>query len=366
MAVTGMHTRETIYSDKSDNNENVSNNLKKETKRKVATREDVAKMAGASVATVSHVINNIKYVSQELREKVIETVRFYKYKPNMVARSLTTKRKNHIGIIVNDITNPYYGEITKGMEEVAHKHGYIVSLCLASGDTESYITSILERQMDAIFMATTRSYGFTKEHIESLINSGVAVVNDPYGMGSTVGFNYRTAMDNLMRYLAGLGHKRVGYLSGISLKPPGNQRFSVYKEGVEKYGLVNDDSLVVEGMYPYSTDHRTGYEAMNILLSRNTRVTAVITTNDYMAFGAMKAIREAGLKIPEDISVAGCDDVFLAECIDPPLTTIRVPKKELGRQAMYIILNEINEKKHSTKFLDADLVIRESTGPAKA
>lgn len=362
-----MHKREAMSGETSSLNDNNGSNLKlkNETKRKVATREDVAKMAGVSVATVSHVINNTKYVSQELREKVIEAVRFYNYKPNMVARSLTTKRSNHIGIIVNDITNPYYGEIAQGMEEIAHKHGYIVSLCLASGESESYITSILERQMDGIFMATTRSYDFTRKHIESLVHSGVALVNDPYGIGSVIKFNYKTAMDNLMSYLAGLGHKRVAYLSGIPLKSTGDQRFSLYEEGVEKYGLVSDENLVVEGMYPYSTNHRAGYDAMNILLSRNTRVTAVLTTNDYMAFGAMKAIKKTGLRIPEDISVAGCDDIILAEYTDPPLTTIRVPKKEMGRQAMYIILNEINEKKHYTKIIDTDLVIRESTGPAK-
>lgn len=334
-------------------------------KRESPTRQDVAKRAGVSVATVSHVINDTKFVSPELKEKVTEAISFYKYKPNMVARSLTTKRTNLIGIVVNDITNPYYGEIAQGMEEVAHKHGYIVSLILASGDSESYIASIMQHQMDGIFIATTRSYGFTKEHIEGLVKSGVVIVNDQYGISARINFDYKRAMDNLIRYLAGLGHKSIGLLSGISLKPPGNIRFTHYKECIEKYRLDNDSRLVVEGMYPYKTDHRTGYEAMNVLLSRGTQATAVITTNDYMAFGAMKSIKEAGLRIPEDISVCGCDDVFLAECMDPPLTTIRVPKIEMGRQAMYMILNEINGNKQVSKYLEAELVIRGSTGPLK-
>lgn len=331
----------------------------------MATRLEVAKRAGVSVATVSHVINNTKFVSPELKEKVNEAIRLLNYKPNMVARSLVTKMTKHVGIVVNDITNPYYGEIAQGMEEVAHKHGYIVSLCPAVGDSDSYLASILQRQMDGIFMATTRTEGFTREQFENLIESGVAVVNGR-GVGSEVNFNYKNAISNLVRYLTGMGHKRIGFLSGISLEPPGNTRYVLYRETIEQQGLEFDDRWAVDGLYPYKTDHRSGYEAMNTLLARDTRVTAVLTTNDYMAFGAIKAIREKGLKIPEDISIAGCDDVFLAECVEPPLTTIRVPKKEMGRQAMYMILNAIQEGRKTNLDLEADLVIRGSTGPAKA
>lgn len=331
----------------------------------MATRNDVAKKAEVSVATVSHVINNSKYVSPELKEKVNEAIRVLNYKPNMVARSLVTKITKHVGIIVNDITNPYYGEIAQGMEEVAHKHGYIISLCLASGDSDSYLASIKQRQMDGIFMATTRNEDFNREQFQNLVDSGIAVVNG-HGVGSEVNFAYKKAIYNLVKYLVDLGHKRIGYLSGISLDLPGNDRYVLYKEALEKNGIDFDNRWAVDGMYPYKTDNRSGYEAMNHLLGRDTRVTAVITTNDYMAFGAIKAVREAGLEVPEDISVAGCDDVFLAECIDPPLTTIRVPKKELGRQAMYMLISAINEKKNSSLMLEADLVIRGSTGLVKS
>ncbi len=330
----------------------------------MATRNDVAIRAGVSVATVSHVINNNKYVSPELKEKVNEAIRVLNYKPNMVARSLVTKITKHVGIIVNDITNPYYGEIAQGMEEIAHKNGYIVSLCLASGASESYLASIKQRQMDGIFMATTRNEDFKKEQFQNLVESGIAVVNG-HGVGSEVNFEYKKAINNLVKYLADMGHKKIGYLSGISLDLPGNDRYLLYKEALKKNGIEFEKAWAVDGVYPYKTDNRSGYEAMNRLLKRDTRVTAVITTNDYMAFGAIKAIREAGLRIPGDISIAGCDDVFLAECVEPPLTTIRVPKKEMGRQAMYMLLSAINEKKISSFVLEADLVIRDSTGPVK-
>lgn len=332
----------------------------------MATRYDVAKMAGVSAATVSHVINNTKYVSPELKTKVNEAVRLLNYRPNIVAQSLVTKMTRHVGILVNDITNPYYGEIAQGMEEIAHKNGYAVSLCLATGNVESYFTSILQRQMDGVFIAVTNNMIFSQEQFEILCNSNVAVVNGMESLGSTLRVNYSGAIENLVKYLADMGHMKIGYLSGISIKPPGNDRYVLYKKALEKYGIEHDGRLVVDGIYPFKTDHRSGYEAMKKLLDMKTRVTAVVTTNDYMAFGAVRAIREAGLRIPQDISIAGCDDVFLTECFDPPLTTIRVPKKEMGRQAMYLILNQIREKQHAHMKLEADLVIRKSAGPVNA
>lgn len=328
----------------------------------MTTRADVAKKAGVSAATVSHVINDTKFVSPELKQKVNEAVRLLNYRPNIVARSLVTKMTKLVGIVVNDITNPYYGEIAQGMEEIAHKHGYAVALCLASGDFDSYLSSIIQRQMDGIFVATTSSV-VSAEQLQNLVDTGIAVVNG--GAESEINFNYTNAMNSLMKYFAGMGHKRIGYLSGLSLRSNSNDRYLLYREALERLGFDFNEQWAVDGMYPYITDHRSGYEAMKTLLKRDTRVTAIFATNDYMAFGAIKAIREAGLKIPEDISIAGCDDVFLAECFDPPLTTIRVPKKELGRQAMYMILNAIREKKNSTLLLEADLMIRGSTGPAK-
>ena len=331
------------------------------------TRTDVAKKAGVSVATVSHVMNETKYVSPELREKVNTAIRLLNYRPNIVARSLVTKRTKHVGIVVNDITNPYYGEIAQGMEEIAHKHGYTVSLCLASDHFDSYLSSILQRQMDGIFIATVGN-GIDPEHFQPLADAGIAIVNG--GAKSYVNFDYTDAMNSLIKYYAAMGHKRIGYLSGLSINTPiydkGNDRYSLYRDSLKKLGLVFKEEYVVDGMYPYKTDYRSGYEAMKTLLKRDTRVTAIFAINDYMAFGAVKAIREEGLKIPDDISVAGCDDIFFSECFDPALTTIRVPKTEMGRQAMYLILNEIREKKTGSLQLKADLMIRDSTGPVKS
>lgn len=328
----------------------------------MVTRKEVALKAGVSEATVSHVINDTKFVSSELKQKVEEAIKLLNYTPNMVARSLVTKQSKHVGILVNDIKNPYYGEIAEGMEEIARENGYIVSLCLASGNPDEYLNNIVQRQMEGLFIACTSSR-FSADQIQKPKEAGVIIINGVKGEGSHIEFNYSSAVFESVEHLAKMGHTRIGFLSGIKINEE-HLRFTYYREALKKHGLSLDDDLVVDGTYPYYTTHKSGYESMKILLQRETRITAVLATNDLMAFGAMKAIKEAGLRIPEDMSIIGCDDIFLSECTEPPLTTIRPPKKEFGRQAMYLMIKELSEKKHGIVTLDCDLVIRQSTGKA--
>lgn len=328
----------------------------------MATRADVAQKAGVSSATVSHVINNTKYVSPELKERVEAAIKELNYQPNMMARNLATRQSKHVGILVNDITNPYYGEIAQGMEEVAQKNGYMVSLFFAAGNAEDYCKNILQRKLDGIFFTTTKN-PFSPQHINLFHEAGIALVNASADLGSSLGPDYAMAIDSLIKYLSDLGHTRIGFLSGLSTISQ-DLRFTSYLKMLEKYGLEADRALIVDGEFPYETTHRSGYAAMQALLPRETGVTAVLALNDLMAFGAIKAIREAGLSVPQDVSVVGCDDIFLTECIDPPLTTLCIRKKELGRQAMNIILNELNEKATANVMVGVDLIIRGSTGPA--
>ncbi len=334
-----------------------------EKRRKMVTRKEVAKEAGVSPATVSHVINNTKYVSPELRKRVEEAIRRLDYRPNMVARSLATKTTKHVGILVNDITNPYYGEIAQGMEEVARHYGYMVSLCVASGDSEKYFANILQRQMDGLFIATVE-HGFSSSQLEKLKKSGIAIVN---GMdkekASIIDFDYAETIDETVKYLKDMGHIRIGFLSGLSINHPGHMRYQAYVSAVKKYGTCLDPNLIIDGEFPFHTTSQSGYIAMKKLLAR-THATAVIASNDLMAFGAMRAIREAGFRIPEDISVVGCDDIFWAECMEPPLTTIRAPKKQMGREAMHMILKQLKDGETEEIFLKTELIIRGSTGMA--
>jgi DNA-binding LacI/PurR family transcriptional regulator len=330
----------------------------------VATRYDVAKEADVSEATVSHVINNTKYVSPELRQRVEKAIKLHNYRPNIVAKSLASKSTKHVGIFVDSIMNPYYGEIAHGMEEVAHKHGYIVSLFSAVGNSEEHFSSVIQRQLDGLLMATTWN-PFSLSQVKFLHDNGVIFINSRFEIGSSLRFEYEYAIDSMAKYLSALGHKRVGFLSGLSIKTPDHIRYELFLSSIKKYGLDMDIELIIDGEYPYETSYDAGYEAMKKLLLVP-RVTAVFCTNDLIAYGAYRAINETGLNIPKDISVIGCDDVFLSQCIYPPLTTIRVPTKEMGRQAMNLILNEIHEKQSANVKLKTNLVVRESAGPVGA
>ncbi len=328
------------------------------------TRVEVARKAGVSEATVSHVINGTKFVSDELRMKVEKAVAELGYKPNFIARSLATKVSKHVGILVNDITNPYYGKIAQGMEEVARINGYMVSIFAASASADELYANIMQRQMDGLFIATVQNR-FSEEQVGQLHNKGVAIVNGSFNTGSVVDFNYDRGMNLLIRHLKEFGHKQIAYLSGLSMNDPAHWRYNAFLKALKRQELLYDPGLAVDGQEPYETTCDNGYIAMKKLLKMETRVTAVVATNDLMAYGAMKAIREAGLKIPGDISVAGCDDIFLSSFTDPPLTTLTAPIKELGKQAMYLILQEIQKNGPKTVYLDLDLSIRGSTGIAK-
>lgn len=327
----------------------------------MSTRDEVANLAGVSPATVSHVINKTKYVSPELRIKVEQAVEELNYKPNIIARSLATKQTKHVGLLVDNIINPYYGEIAQGMEEIAYKNGYVVSLYLANGKPYEYINSIIERQLDGLFIATT-NYSLCISDFKRIADNNIAIVSSQSNdYCSTISFDYATAVDKALQYLIDLGHRKIAFIAGDINKRLDDPRYIQYKKSLEKNGIEFNESLVSDSDYSFDT-HTSGDDAMKKLLALETGVTAVFCLNDMLAFGAVKAIKEAGLSVPQDISVIGCDDIFFTECMAPELTTLRAPKKEMGRQAMTFILNKIREDKYSKLMLNVDLVIRESTG----
>ena len=321
------------------------------------TRKDVALRAGVSEATVSHVLNGTKYVSRELVLRVREAVTTLNYKPNAVARSLVTKTTKHVAIVVSDIKNPYYAEITEGMQEVASREGYLVSLVRwEDASSEHVLLELAHRYIDGVFLAATRAN--TAEIGKKLSDQGMAVIQD-------AAVDYRMAIDTMMRYLVQLGHRKIAFLSGLQLSADGEERYLDYLDGLKKNGLEKDPAIVIDGTPPYRTTIQSGYDAMNKVFLSGVQVTAVFALNDLMAIGAMRAIRDNGLKVPDDISVVGCDDIFLADSVDPPLTTLRVPKLDMGRQAMLQMLRQLKEKHHDRVVVNAELILRKSTGTAR-
>ena len=324
----------------------------------MTTRKDVARYAAVSEATVSHVINNTKYVSPELEKKVRDAVAVLNYRPNIVARSLVTKTSNHVAILVSDIKNPYYAEITEGMQEVAAMEGYLVSLIrYGYGSSDDDLNDLVYRYIDGLFIATNR--GNPAAVVKKFNEFGIAVVAD-------IIVDYTNSVEMMVRYLTQLGHRKIAFISGLSLSEPGHERYFSYIKALEKFELCLDNRLVIDGVIPFNTTIESGYDAMKKLLLADSGATAVFAINDLMAIGAMRAIRDAGLKVPDDISVIGCDDIFLADSVDPALTTLRVPKVEMGRRAMYQLLHQIRENKHEPVMVNSEFIIRSSTSVVKS
>lgn len=331
----------------------------------MATRRDVAKEAGVSEATVSHVINNTKYVSPELKKRVLQAIDKLDYCPSPIAQSMVTKKSKHVAILVNDLKNPRYAGIAEAMQNEAAKYGYIVSLIdfQSFGIRHERVAQMISRNLDGIFVATyvDKLAGALKV----AMSSGIKIICAGDGFGTILNTDYADAIDDMVRDLVSQGHTRIAYLSGYSVKETRHSKFQAYVDALHHNGLAYDSNLVVDYNPTQEVSFKTGYESMRILLERGTEVTAVFAVNDLAAVGAMKAIREYGLRIPEDISVVGCDNIELCDYVTPMLSTIEVPKEDMGRKAMQMLLRLIKGVDVKDMWITATYFKRDSTGIAK-
>lgn len=302
----------------------------------MATIKDVAAYANVSVATVSHVINNTRYVTPELRERVLQAMRELDYAPNLVARGLRSNRTNLIALVIPDITNPYFPEVARGVQDVANQHDYVTILGNTDRDIaqERRILHILSRQrVEGIIL---NPGGVTADELLPIQNAGVHIVIFGHQIDhpafDSVMVDDRQAARDIVNHLISRGHRRIAHL-GSSRPNSGRLRYEGYLEALHEHGLSADPALVTEG--PWT--QKGGYTAMNNLLQHRPLPTAVFAANDLMAIGAMQSIKEAGLRIPDDIAVAGFDDIDQAACVSPSLTTVRQPKYEMGKKLAEIL-----------------------------
>jgi len=330
----------------------------------MVTIKDVAKKAGVSIATVSRVLNNSDHPLDPItRQKVLDAIEELGYIPNAAARSLQLKRTKTIGILLPSIANAYYSSIVDGAEEVAYKYGYGLILCITNRSwerTKEHIQLLSEKRVDGVIFTgggalddAKRNRVFQDSKLSMIVigrhNSdlpAVQVDNVKVGFQAT-------------EHLISLGHKRIATITGPKVSTTAEDRYAGYKMALESYGLEEDISIVAEGDFLV----QSGYVAASGLpLQGKSRVTAVFAQNDLMAIGAIRFLKSRGLKIPEDVSVVGCDDLELAFYITPPLTTVAVPAYELGKTAMEVMVDSLNGNKvPSLKILPTELKVREST-----
>ncbi|MFQ6058415.1 MAG: LacI family DNA-binding transcriptional regulator [Anaerolineae bacterium] len=331
------------------------------------TRDDVARRAGVSAATVSYVINDgPRPVSPETRAKVLRAIEELGYRPSAVARSLRLQRTSTIGLLVPDTSNSYFAELAQGIEQVAFSNGYTVILCHTCYDPQKeleYVDVLYSKRVDGvIFIPATSSL----DPIQQLMDRKVpVVVVDRLVSGtrtrSVVVDNFRGGYE-ATAHLINLGHKRIGCIIRPIYLAHSMDRVRGYKAALRDHGLPVDESCIVKGGFRYADGDR----AMQALLALDPPPTAVFAYNDIMAIGAMRAIHTAGLRVPQDVSVVGFDDIDEASYTNPPLTTVAQPKLEMGRKGAELLIEMMqnaDSPSDATLTLDVHLVVRQSTGP---
>ncbi|NLO81823.1 MAG: LacI family transcriptional regulator [Clostridiales bacterium] len=333
------------------------------------TREEVAKHAGVSPATVSYVLNNSRNVSEETRKRVLEAVEKMNYKPDLIARSMVTKETKQLSIILNDIANPFFSEIILAFENAAIERGYFVNICTGYKNIDDYFDHFISRRIDGICVLAIPNK-FHMDKIYDLVDKGIKVVVSGNAEAdikrvSLIENDYINAMDQAIRYLMELGHREIAYVSGLSSSQKFDRRIEGYLKALKKYNLSCGDRLLIEGKAPYNTTIMDGYYITKELISTGKFFTAVICTNDLMAVGAMRALQEAGYSVPDDVSVMGFDDIFLSDIWQPPLTTMSVPKTLLGTKAFELLYGNIKKGNTGFYMTKPELVVRKSTDVCK-
>lgn len=326
------------------------------------TMKDVAKEAGVSVMTVSRVINNKEYIALETKNKVESALKRLNYKPNINARTLVTKKTDFLGLIVPDISNPFFGDLVKAAENLARKRGYSVILGDGGGDPqaeEEYIEAFRGRMCDAIILIAPR----VKDEVIRELNSTIPLVlvdrQIPDDDIIQVTVDNKFGAFSAVEYLIQLGHKRIGFIMGPQNVPNAYLRRDGYIEALKKHDIEIDNRLIVQGDF----NRETGVEAFKVFNTLKDRPTAVFGSNDLMAMGFIQKAKDEGYAIPDDFSVVGFDDIFLSELMEPPLTTVKYPIVEMGLAAIQDLLNSLESKEtaYLKSKLKHTLIIRKST-----
>jgi DNA-binding LacI/PurR family transcriptional regulator len=326
---------------------------------------DVAERAGVSISTVSRVLNNRDRVHASTRERVLKAVRELNYQRNALAQSLATQKTNMMGLVIPMVNDPFFFEIVRGVEDAATAKGY--SLLIASqphpAQEHRYLNLFRRGYVDAMVLTAA---DIQEHEVKQVIEQGVPVVlvQQYHKSISSFGVDNYGGACTMARHLLGLGYRRIAYITGTDYTIDNAERLRGLRDCLAEHGLDLPDTHIASGDYR----HGSGYDAMKSLLHLPQRPEAVFAANDQMALDAIRAAKDYGLHVPDDIAVVGYDDISLAHYVDPPLTTVAQPAYELGYQAASLALEIIDtrhngrepEPKHVN--LPTKLVVRRSCG----
>jgi LacI family transcriptional regulator len=328
--------------------------------------KEVAAHAGVSTMTVSNVINGTSKVAPELRERVLRAIKDLKYQPSVIARSLRTKRTHSIGMIMPDITNPFFPAVVRGAEDVLNQHGYTLIICNSDSDTqkeERYYRTLVARRVDGLFLiasATTHAPEYLLNHDLRAIP---VVFIDRFYNGVRADAVFSDNMGGSFRavnHLFACGHRRIGIITGPFELENSKMRLEGYKRSLALHHVKIDNRLIREGEY----HARSGYEQTKALLSLEPRPTALFVSNAPMTYGCLRAIREAKIKCPEELALISFDDMEWFEVSYPSISGVAQDAYGLGKTAAQLLVKRLlgeltRPPRHKT--LKTTLVLREST-----
>jgi len=332
----------------------------------MATMKEVAQAAGVSITTVSHVLNQTRFVSDELSARVLEAIRELNYQPNVLARGLRIGQTNTIGLVVPDNSNPFFAEVARIIVNEGFENGYNVILCNSDNDLEkeaAYIDVLVSKKVDGIIFITTAE---EQAHFQELVAREVPVVvadrELPEVSVDTVLVDNLAGGYSATRYLLELGHRRIGLITGLSSLTPSADRVAGYVNALAESGIDPDETLIVPGKFGY----QDGEEAAVQLMSLPRPPTAIFACNDLMAIGALRALRNLQVPVPDLVSVVGFDDIELASAVYPALTTVAQPTSEIATMSLKLLLNRIQRNDHTVggrkEVLQPELIVRDSCG----
>ena len=326
------------------------------------TIKDVTELAEVHPSTVSRVINDDSRISEKTKNKVLLIIKKLGYTPNAIARGLKTKRTHTLGMLIPDITNPFFAEIARGVEDAANANGFNIILCNTDDKLKKeriYLEILKGKRVDGLILGTAHikdksilglerkkfPYILVSRNIEKLNKNCIIVDDIEGGIIAT-------------EYLIKLGHRRIAHITGPLKTRSALNRLKGYKLALKKYEIKYRDKLVEEGDFKI----KGGYQVMKRFLKLTESPTAIFAANDLLALGAMQAIQKKNFHIPEDFSVVGFNDIKLASFIYPALTTIRQPMLEMGELAVKMLLRIIEEGEFNQRkiVLKSKLIIRES------
>ncbi len=328
--------------------------------------KDIATEAGVSTATVSHVINKTRFVSDAVRARVLKAIELHNYYPNANARTLASGRSRTFGLVVSDISNPFFPELVKSIEEEAFERGYDIILSNTNYDAERtshYVRRFIERNVRGVILLTSE---MDKSLLDELARCEVPVVFLDLGEAglhaSKLRIEYDEGIAEAVRHLVDFGHRDIAFIGGTAHLRSAKCRLEAFRETMRRI-CPNQPERIYQG------DFKTegGRVAASEMLSEKKMPSAVIAANDLMALGAIQEFRAAGLNVPRDISIVGFDDIAFALLTEPALTTVSLPRQEIGKRAVEALMETINTPTQNGVeiLISTQLVIRQSTARAR-